>query len=86
MEEKVMDYLCEYEKYMTSEAKKILRESELYQQYYAERKRMSDQVAALMSAKQPLSDPTLLADARKLEAIGERLLQYMRELDPYDED
>ena len=86
MDEKVLDYLCEYEKLMISEAKEKLRESELYQQYYVERKRLSDETAARIAAKQPLSDPVLLVDARKLEVLGKRLLQYMWELDPYDVD
>lgn len=86
MEEKVMDYISEYERLMASQAMARLHESELYQQYYVERKRLSDETAARIAAKQPLSDPVLLADARKLEALGKRLLQYMWELDPYDVD
>ena len=83
MNEKVFDYLKEYIDHMLPEAKKQLMDMPVYQEYQSEKQRLSDLIAFLLAQNKPLTDSTLIADARKLESLGNQVLEAAKRLDPY---
>lgn len=83
MEDKVFDYISEYERYMIPAARKMLHSADVYQRFIKKRKNLGNQAVEQMIAKASLATPEILLEVQELENLGEEVLHLMYQLDGY---